>query len=84
MKINAAPTFGEAFALARKELGSGKAFVWSGKTYTTNTEEDISKNVFDGTYYKDMPSAAIAAHNQGKKCLLTMVKHTKYLQMYQQ
>lgn len=56
--------------MLEKSWGLEKLFVWSGKTYTTNTEEDISKNVFDGTYYKDMPSAAIAAHNQGKNVYL--------------
>ena len=34
-------SFGKAFAAARKEMGAGKTFTWKGKTYTTNTKEEV-------------------------------------------
>jgi hypothetical protein len=36
-------SFKEAFAKARKELGAGKTFTWSGKSYTTDYAEEAGK-----------------------------------------
>ena len=36
-------TFGQAFKAARKAKGSGKTFTYKGKSYTTNTKEDLAK-----------------------------------------
>ena len=35
------PSFGEAFKAARKSKGSGKTFTYKGKSYSTNTADDI-------------------------------------------
>ena len=36
-------SFGEAFSMARKELGSGSLFKWNGTTYTTSYAEELVK-----------------------------------------
>jgi hypothetical protein len=36
-------SFGEAFALKRKELGEGKTFTWRGEKYTTSTKKPKTK-----------------------------------------
>jgi hypothetical protein len=36
-------SFAKAFAAARKEKGAGKTFTWNGKSYSTNTKEDVAK-----------------------------------------
>jgi hypothetical protein len=37
------PSFGAAFAAARKEKGAGKTFTYKGKSYSTNTADDKVK-----------------------------------------
>ena len=39
----AAPTFGAAFKIARKQLGAGKTFQYKGKKYTTDYAEEKAK-----------------------------------------
>ena len=36
-------SFGEAFSMARTELGSGSLFKWNGTTYTTSYAEELVK-----------------------------------------
>lgn len=38
-----ANTFNSAFAAARKKKGAGATFTWQGKSYSTNTAEDLAK-----------------------------------------
>jgi hypothetical protein len=38
--IAAAKNFGDAYSLARKELGPGQIFEWNGKKYSTDTREE--------------------------------------------
>lgn len=38
--IAAAKNFGDAYSLARKELGPGQVFEWNGKKYSTDTREE--------------------------------------------
>ena len=42
-KSKPAKSFREAFAKARKEKGSGKTFTWDGRSYSTNTADDVKK-----------------------------------------
>jgi hypothetical protein len=37
-------SFGEAFAMARTEFGSGSLFTWNGTTYTTSYAEELVKD----------------------------------------
>ena len=37
-------TFGQAFAMARTEFGSGSLFTWNGTTYTTSYAEELTKD----------------------------------------
>ena len=42
-KSKPAKSFREAFAKARKEKGAGKTFTWDGRSYSTNTADDVKK-----------------------------------------
>ena len=42
-KSKPAQSFREAFAKARKEKGAGKTFMWDGRSYSTNTADDVKK-----------------------------------------
>lgn len=61
--IESKPTFSEAFAAARAELGSGRTFLWNGKQYTTNVLPD---GVFDGSRSSSIETAAVLAHSRGQ------------------
>ena len=43
-KSRAAKSFREAFSSARKEKGAGKTFTWDGRSYSTNTADDVKKS----------------------------------------
>jgi hypothetical protein len=65
--IESAKTFGEAFAAARKELGSGKVFEWKGQKYSTDIKEETAlKNAYDGSSAKSLESAAMLAFLEKK------------------
>ena len=42
-KSKPAKDFQQAFSAARKEKGAGKTFTWDGRSYSTNTADDLKK-----------------------------------------
>lgn len=65
-QIKNASTFGEAFALAQKNLGEGNVFEWNGKLYVNRTTAQDAALPFNGNKYEDRGGAAYAAHLAGK------------------
>lgn len=61
--IEEKPTFKDAFALARAQLGDGKTFLWNGKQYTTNI---LPADTFDASRSGSLESAATLAYANGK------------------